>query len=117
MRRFSALGLILLVSLMVLSACGRGSSPLVGRWSATDTETDMKATLEFTADGKLIMSVGRVVLLVGTYRVLNENQIEWVRGELWGTQIKIILDYRIQGDTLIIDDPSDPSTKLVLKRS
>jgi|YelNatPaOPRAMG01_1025707.scaffolds.fasta_scaffold31650_3 hypothetical protein len=109
-------GIALLVSLFLLLGCGGSQPSIVGKWSATDELTGVRVSLEFTRDGKLLMSMGNAVFLTGTYRVLSANQIEWNRGELWGTQIKVILNYRIQGNKLTIDDPSDPSAKLVLTR-
>ena len=109
-------GLGLLIGLFLLSGCGGSQPSIVGKWSATDELTGVKVSLEFTRDGKLLMSMGNVVFLTGTYRVLSANQIEWNRGELWGTQIKVTLNYRIQGNKLIIDDPSNPNAKLLLTR-
>ncbi len=106
---------LLLVGLLLLAACGGGAPSLVGKWSATDPSSGMKITIEFKADGKLAMGSGDFVMDVGTYKVLSASQVE-MNLDFMGEQQTQTINYRVEGNKLIMSDPTDPSSTLELTR-
>jgi uncharacterized protein (TIGR03066 family) len=115
-KRVPMLVSVLLVGLLFLAACGGGGAPsLVGKWSATDEASGMKVTIEFKADGKLAMGSGDFVLDVGTYKVLSASQVELAM-DFMGQQQTQTVNYRVEGNKLIMSDPTDPSSTLELTR-
>ncbi len=106
---------LLLVGLLFLAACGGGAPSLVGKWSATDPSSGMKITIEFKTDGKLAMGSGDFVLDVGTYKVLSASQLE-MNLDFMGEQQTQTINYRLEGNKLIMSDPTDPSSTLELTR-
>lgn len=114
-KRFPVMFSILLVGLLLLAACGGGAPSLVGKWSATDEASGMKITIEFKADGKLAMGSGDFVMDVGTYKVLSANQVE-LNLDFMGQQQTQTVNYRLEGNKLIMADPTDSSSTIELTR-
>ncbi len=114
-KRLPMLTSILLAALLLFAACGGAAPSLVGKWSATEPTSGMKITIEFKADGKLAMGSGDIVLDVGTYKVLSASQLE-LNMDFMGTQQTQTIDYRLEGNKLIMTDPTAPSSTLELTR-
>jgi len=98
---------VLLLSLCLLSSCGKGGSiqkQLVGVWEATNTESSKTygASLEFTKDGKLKMGVDLSALSDATGVDLSSkelNQTLDIIGSLYEVEYKIINDHTIEVKT------------------
>lgn len=114
-KRFPVLISILLVGLLLLAACGGGAPSLVGKWSGTEPTSGTKVTIEFKADGKLAMGAEGIVMDVGTYKVLSASQVE-LNLDFMGTQQTQTINYRLEGNKLIMADPTDPANTIELTR-
>lgn len=83
------LGMLLTLSLFIITACG-DSNPLLGKWDITDQ--DYKGlTIEFTKENSVLMG-GKV----GTYEMLEKNRV--ILRKLFSEDVVMV--YAIKDDKL-----------------
>lgn len=94
-----------LVGTLLLAACG-SSNALVGRWQDDDSPT----VVEFTNDGKLIVSESGFSA-EGTYEIVDASHVTlYAQGE------SVSAEYSISGDTLtLISEAGDTEVMTRIK--
>jgi len=109
MKKTSAVLVMLLCVVFLLSACGGGeTSPIVGKW--TDETTGM-TTMEFLADGTLKMYVLNEEAMTATYKVDGSN-LTITSSE--GVETKAT--FKVNGKKLSITDPSSEKTMVYIQQ-